>query len=83
MKRHPLHHIAPRVFLQLLALLAAVFACILLAFNLFFKNYLDVNVRSQLDAISANMTAVVSATPSPDSGPDADAPREPRARVRS
>ena len=78
MKRHPLHHIAPRVFLQLLALLAAVFACIFLAFNLFFKNYLDVNVRSQLDAISANMTAVVSATPSPDERhPDADGTQAP------
>lgn len=42
------HHIAPRIFMRLLALMLAVFACISLSFNLYFRNYIAQTVREQL-----------------------------------
>ena len=53
------HHIGSRIFLQQLALLAAVSACIFLAFNLFFIHYINADVRNQLDTISAAMNDYV------------------------
>jgi len=61
-----LRHIGPRISLQLLALLVAVFLCIFLALNLFFQNYVRTNARTQLDAIEAGVTAVVSGKPDED-----------------
>jgi len=52
--------IGPRISLQLLALLAAVFLCVFAALNLFFRNYVNSNARSQLDAIEQAMTETVS-----------------------
>lgn len=64
------HHIGSRIFMQQMFLMAAVFLCVFLAFNVFFHQYIKNNVESQLDAISGTMASL-----SEDIDGDGDGPR--------
>lgn len=52
---YPKWHIKKRVFLLLLSLLAAIFACLFLLFNLYMKSYVEADAAKHLDAVQGRI----------------------------